>query len=144
MGDLSEHFSRHEFRCHCSDRSAQLCHASGPISMELVRALEHLRQAIAHETLEERPITVHSGFRCIPWNAECGGVPDSQHVLGLAADISVQGLSAHELMAIAQAENKFGGRGEYGTFIHLDMGPGGRFWNFSKNPERNVMHENAR
>lgn len=149
MGDLSEHFSRWEFRCHCSDQSPQHCHGTAPVSMELVYALEHLRQTITrkmakllgHEIEGGCPIDVRSGFRCIPWNEECGGVPDSQHVLGLAADISVEGLTPHDLITIAKEEHSFGGTGEYGTFVHLDMGPSGRRWDFSGEPELDVMHD---
>lgn len=141
MGDLSKHFSRHEFKCHCSDQGLQHCRGSGPISMELVLTLEYLRHFIAEQTGQERPIRVHSGFRCIPWNSECGGVPGSQHVLALAADISVQGLSAHELMAIVLDVQGFNGYGEYGTFVHLDLGPSRPSWDFSGNPDRDVLHD---
>ena len=41
------------------------------------------------------PVIVHSGFRCAALNAAIGGSPSSQHMLGEAADLHVNGV-AHE------------------------------------------------
>lgn len=111
------------------------------MSRGLAHSLEHLRQTIWNQVGVECRITVQSGFRCKPWNEECGGVPGSQHLLGLAADISVERLDPHEVAAIAKAQQNFGGIGEYGTFVHLDVGPSGRTWDFSGIPDRDVLHD---
>ena len=37
------------------------------------------------------PITINSGFRCPSLNSLVGGVSNSQHVTGQAADISIKG-----------------------------------------------------
>lgn len=39
-------------------------------------------------TLFGKPIYVTSGFRCTEYNAEVGGIPDSEHLDGKAADIA--------------------------------------------------------
>lgn len=46
--------------------------------------LDPLREAL------EVPIIISSGYRCPRLNKAVGGVPDSQHVEGLAADITFQ------------------------------------------------------
>lgn len=44
-----------------------------------------------------KPITITSGYRCERDNAAIGGAKNSQHVLGQAADIFVEGMSVEEL-----------------------------------------------
>ena len=44
-----------------------------------------------------RAVTVESAYRSAKVNAAVGGVPNSAHALGLAADITVAGLSAPEV-----------------------------------------------
>lgn len=46
--------------------------------------LDPLREAI------KEPIIISSGYRCPRLNKAVGGAPDSQHVAGLAADITFQ------------------------------------------------------
>lgn len=38
-----------------------------------------------------KPISIGSGYRCVALNAMVGGVPDSQHVTGEAADLCIDG-----------------------------------------------------
>lgn len=73
MGDLSEHFSIHEFACPCC----------GAIEMNprLIELLEIARSRLG------RPITIKSGFRCPLHNAAVGGKQSSAHLQGEAADI---------------------------------------------------------
>ena len=49
----------------------------------LIELLEQLR------TKAGKPIHVNCGYRCPSHNAEVGGVPNSQHMLGTAADITI-------------------------------------------------------
>lgn len=71
-----------------------------------------------------RPIVVNSGYRSPEHNAAIGGVSNSQHVLGTAAD--VRPLNANmsdlpELQAICDEMNPHGGVGFYDTFVHVDV-----------------------
>ena len=73
------------------------------------------------------PVTINSGYRSIEYNDKIGGVPNSNHTKGLAADIVVQGLSAkdvHDSIAnyIEEKYVKDGGLGKYKTFTHYDIG----------------------
>lgn len=71
------------------------------------------------------PIFVNSGYRTKKHNEKVGGEKDSQHLLGLAADIWVQDMTPEELCQIIEALIKKekvlqGGLGLYNTFVHYD------------------------
>jgi uncharacterized protein YcbK (DUF882 family) len=125
MGSLSAHFSQSEFNCKCG-----LCDPVKP-DAKLIIGLEDLREEIALLKGHEIPIHVNSGYRCKRHNANVGGSPNSQHVLGKAADIHVVGFSARELYKLAIKIPAFieGGIGVYVDqgFIHLDTGPARRW-----------------
>jgi hypothetical protein len=109
VGDLSEHFSKAEFACHCCGELQ--------IQTALIDALEQLR------ALAGKPIVVHDGYRCPAHNQEVGGVSDSEHTRGMAADISIPGLSLQQMFEFALQVPTFlnGGIGAYdGSFLHLD------------------------
>ncbi len=71
-----------------------------------------------------RPIVVTSGYRSPEHNKAVGGVINSQHVLGTAADIKPleENMSdLPELQAICDEMNVHGGVGFYDTFVHIDV-----------------------
>jgi Peptidase M15 len=110
LGDLSAHFSKSEFACHCCGELK--------IDNALIVALEHLR------ALAAKPIVVHDGYRCPAHNQEAGGVSGSEHTRGMAADISIPGLSLQQMYELALQIPTFfkGGIGAYdGCFLHLDV-----------------------
>ena len=116
MTKLSEHFDSGEFICPCCRRLPSC--GMNPI---LITKLEALRHALG-----DTPIIVNSGFRCISHNMAVGGLPDSQHLLGNAADISVQSLfddfSLDDVVSKALSIG-FDGIGRYVSsgFVHLDV-----------------------
>ena len=69
-----------------------------------------------------RPVYIESGYRCEDHNREVGGVPNSQHVLGTAADITVDDISIDELADIAKECGADGVGRYYGLqFVHIDV-----------------------
>ena len=59
--------------------------------LELVQnVLDPIREAY------KKPITVNSGYRCIELNRAIGSKDNSQHILGLAADITVGSREANK------------------------------------------------
>lgn len=112
MGDLSEHFDRSEFACKCG------CGLSTPDPL-LIASLEMLR---SHSG---KPLKIISGLRCTARNLSIGGAPDSQHVVGNAADIVMARLAPHELYIMAAGVPAFfkGGIGLYpeSGFVHVDI-----------------------
>jgi uncharacterized protein YcbK (DUF882 family) len=107
MGDLSEHFNRAEFRCKCGQCDCDTIDAA------TLQLLEDLR---AHY---DAPIVINSGHRCAAHNAFVGGAASSQHLVGRAADIVVQGVPAHEVYELLDPVHP-GGLGRYDSFTHVD------------------------
>ena len=110
MGDLSAHFSRKELQCHCCGRLQ--------IDSRLLEGLEKLRE------LAKVAVVIHAGYRCPKHNDEVGGVPQSEHLQGLAADIELPGISLQRAYELALEVPQFaqGGIGAYdGGFLHVDV-----------------------
>ena len=112
---LSAHFDSSEFTCHHCGAGAN------KISHRLIELLEQLRQAC-----DNRPLHINSGYRCEVHNRNVGGVPDSQHVKGTAADVAVPAGMSFDAFARAVESLPFDGVGCYEPdFIHVDVRNGG-------------------
>ncbi|MDC6364709.1 MULTISPECIES: D-Ala-D-Ala carboxypeptidase family metallohydrolase [Flavobacteriaceae] len=90
---------------------------------------------IVRDILEE-PININSGYRSEAHNTIVGGVKNSQHLLGKAADISMKNYTSKELAVIFEnliREGKIqqGGVGLYNGFVHYDIRGTRARWNFS-------------
>lgn len=71
-----------------------------------------------------KPIVVTSGYRSPEHNAAVGGVKNSYHTLGLAADIRPLNENRSDvslLQSICDEMNPHGGVGFYDTFCHVDV-----------------------
>ena len=89
--DEIEHFTREEFRCKCGGK---YCNGFPAEPKEaLVRIADQLRKNLGV------PIRVVSGLRCPTWNRLQGGVENSQHMYGEAADIYAAGCSQAQVEA---------------------------------------------
>jgi hypothetical protein len=109
----SEHFTESELQCKCG------CGQNG-CTEPLLHALEAFRAAVA------RPVTIRSAFRCAKHNAAVGGVPNSEHTRGEAADVAVPGLSPAAMEAEATKLATLGviggvGRDDHHGYIHIDV-----------------------
>lgn len=113
MGDLSEHFSTLEFACSCGCGFGLEVDDVAP---QLVALLEDLRARAGG-----RPIHINSGCRCPTRNREVGGVRNSQHLRGTAADIVIAGMHPDEVADLVEAMLPNGGLGRYPSFTHLDV-----------------------
>lgn len=116
-GALSSHFNASEFVCHCCGQ--------GSVDSRLIELLEELRAKAG------KPIHVNCGYRCPSHNAEVGGVPNSQHVLGTAADITIPEIGFDRARELVERID-FDGTGFYpplnaggAWFIHVDVRDGG-------------------
>ena len=83
MGDLTRHFNRKEYDFPCFGLNK--------VSPILAKYVEIIRSEI------NVPINIISGTRCEKHNADVGGVPDSSHLGGYAADIAARGYSSNAL-----------------------------------------------
>lgn len=112
-GMVSKYFAANEVCCHCCGRQGA--------TPELLQFLDDLREAIG------RPLYVTSVYRCPTHNAEVGGVPNSQHTQGTAADTYCDGLSIDELADIGVRLGADGVGRYYGQqFVHFDVRNGRR------------------
>lgn len=87
---------------------------------KLAGQLQHIRDFI------RKPIKLTNAYRCPEHNKKVGGVSNSQHILGKAADIQVSGLDPLEVYKTIDnlAEHGHilqGGLGKYNTFTHYDI-----------------------
>ena len=83
---LSEHFDLDEFT---RSATADRLHIDNTIPEELIPNLKNLCVQVL-EPLREHfgtPVVISSGYRCPALNQAVGGVPNSQHLTGEAADI---------------------------------------------------------
>lgn len=109
-GYLSPHFTTWEFCCkHCGTMPNQ------GIDPALLEVLETVRAQFGG-----RPVTINSGYRCPTHNAAVGGVEDSQHVEGKAADFTVADVMPSKVYAYLDPVHE-GGLGKYDTFVHVDV-----------------------
>ncbi|MDT8311915.1 MAG: D-Ala-D-Ala carboxypeptidase family metallohydrolase [Methylophaga sp.] len=113
MGDLSKNFSRHEFACKCG------C-GFDTADIELVTVLQDVRDHF------NRAVTINSGCRCVEYNRQIGGAPDSQHTKCRAADIVVEDTPPRvvHFYLSEQYDGRFG-LGRYDSFTHIDTRSGG-------------------
>lgn len=96
----SPNFSFTEFRCACGGRWAD-CRRIWQARVN-IRALEVYRAQVG-------PLTVERGCRCPRENARVGGVSNSRHLFGDAADVTVMNYPVEKLYAL----NAFSGVGYY-------------------------------
>ena len=118
--DEIEYFTPDEFKCKCGGKYCN-GYPSEP-DERMVRIANQLRKNL------RVPVTIVSGLRCKTWNAIQGGVSNSQHMYGEAADIYANGVSQSRVEAEL---DKIGGvRYHYAIVgsnnVHFDVPKGSR------------------
>ena len=115
-----KYFTREEFRCKCGGKYCNGFPAEPDERM--VRIADRLRKNLGV------PITIVSGLRCKTWNAIQGGVSNSQHMYGEAADIYANGVSQSRVEA--ELDKVGGVRYHYAitgsSNVHFDVPKGNR------------------
>ena len=102
-------FKEKEFACKC-------CGQLPPLARENVKALVSEVLDPVREKLG-MPIVVNSGYRCEKHNKEVGGVRNSQHLRGEAADIHCE--DNERLKQLIIENGKFDQLITYPTFLHV-------------------------
>lgn len=68
------------------------------------------------------PVIINSAYRTESHNKKVGGAKKSTHLLGIAADIMVKGVSPAKVAAYAETlMPDRGGIGQYKNFVHIDV-----------------------
>lgn len=114
--DNIKHFKKSEFACKCG------CGFDN-IDLKLVNLLEQIRSHFG-----DKPVHVTSGCRCASHNKAVGGVQGSRHVLGKAADIYIDNVSATDLLqycktlvANGQARYTYTNNSNMNGVVHIDI-----------------------
>lgn len=101
------HFELSEFACPCCGRNE--------ISPPFVGLLDQARELVGI------PFRVSSGYRCQAHNRQVGGVRDSEHLRGLAADILATDSEARFLIVSAALQVGIRRIGVHEHFVHLGV-----------------------
>ena len=112
---LAPSFNTREFRCRDGSDTVM-------VDETLTVVLQCIRDHFG------KPVTITSGYRTPAHNAAVGGAKSSQHLLGRAADIRVQGVSVEDVAAYAESlMPDWGGVGRYPVkagrttgWVHVD------------------------
>ena len=125
---MTKNFSKEEFDC--NDGSEM------PINIyhNLVKVANQLQ--ILRDELK-KPIHINSAYRSEEYNASIGGVKDSQHIMGRAADIVIKGMTPIEVSEVIEdliqkGDMLQGGIGIYSSFVHYDIRGTKARWNNTK------------
>lgn len=117
------YFTRAEFKCKCGGR---FCNGYPvEIDMNMVKIADEIRNRIG------KPIQINSGIRCKTHNANVGGVSNSRHLYGNAADLGCpSGCTPEQMASIAEEiMGDTGGIGIYQWGIHIDTRSTKSRWN---------------
>ncbi len=115
-GQLTTNFKASEVECKCGKCTPQKI---DPALMQLAQAVRNYFGV---------PVTVNSGYRCAAHNAAVGGASGSQHTLGKALDLVVQGVSVNDVAAYCETLGVPGIiRYDDSGFVHLDTRIG-KYW----------------
>ena len=118
MPQDTKNFKASEFACHhCGENK---------VNQELINLCQKIRDKIAI------PIHINSGYRCPVHNAKVGGVKNSFHTQGLAADLSCsqgEGVIWNAINELFAEDKEFASQLGYAIrycrrhFVHVDIGP---------------------
>ena len=113
---VSKNFQDTEFACKGQAQGKICCDSEMKLNQELIEVVQDIRYYFASS------VKITSSYRCPIHNKRVGGVWNSQHLLGTAADIQVSGIAPHEVARILNKKypDKYG-IGTYNTFTHVDV-----------------------
>ena len=120
--DDIKYFKKPEFACKCG----KYCNGYPvEIDMNMVKIADEIRNRIG------KPIQINSGIRCKTHNANVGGVSNSRHLYGNAADLGCpSGCTPEQMASIAEEiMGDTGGIGIYTWGIHIDTRSTKSRWN---------------
>lgn len=129
MGDLTENFSRSEFRCKCGKCGYESA------DIELVTVLQDAVEHFHSKYGQRVSCVITSGNRCPAHNSKEGGSPNSKHMFSIAADHKFFLKDTnHQIEADEVAEyyeETYAGKygiGRYTNRTHLDVRSGCARW----------------
>lgn len=126
--ELTNNFNKSEFDCKSGADMPQEVFNN---IQKLANQLQIIRNKVSV------PVKINSGYRSPEHNTKIGGSKTSQHLLGKAADIVIDGYTPDEVAdlieeLIENGDILQGGLGRYNTFTHYDIRKSKARWNFKK------------
>ena len=113
---VAPNFRAREFDCNGSG-----CCGETPIDEKLVEYLQKIRDHFG------KPVHI-TGYRCKAYNSAVpNAAPNSYHIYGMAADLSIEGVDPLEIAKYAESMGVLG-IGHYDTFVHIDTRTTKSFW----------------
>ena len=125
---MTKNFSKEEFDCNDgSEMPINIYHNM----VKVANQLQILRDEL------KKPIHINSAYRSEEYNASIGGVKDSQHIMGRAADIVIKVMTPIEVSEVIEdliekGDMLQGGIGIYSSFVHYDIRGTKARWNNTK------------
>jgi len=110
---ISKNFVQSEFECRCKP-CIESNHSTFVIDNLLVEKLQEVRDEL------NQAVVINSGFRCTPHNETVGGIINSAHLTGKAADITIPN-DTYRKQILRILDSKFLRIGIYTSFIHVDV-----------------------
>jgi hypothetical protein len=135
-GQVTENFNLAEF----------VCKDGGEVILNET-VIAHIQRLQKFRKWYSRSMPINSGYRTPAYNKKVGGSPNSQHLNGIATDISLPAEyktfdSRRKEIFMDNVKNKWyelckadglgGGVGFYDTFFHLDSRANKSFWDLRK------------
>ena len=123
---LTEHFTLEEFTLSSTALALKIDNKPEPEHLKNLKKLAEVMEKV--RSLFNKPIEITSGYRNPKVNKAVGGVPNSAHALGFAADFHVHGLTDLEAAKkIRDSKLTFDQLiFEKNRCVHLAIGPGKR------------------
>lgn len=114
---VSENFRVREFRCKDGSDAIKIC-------PETVAILQSVRDYF------DKPVRINSAYRTAAYNASpaVNGAKNSQHVVGTACDIHIDGVPPKAIASYIEAKYPNHGIGLYNTFVHVDSRGSAKYW----------------
>ena len=125
---MTKNFTKEEFDCNDgSEMPINIYHNM----VKVANQLQVLRDEL------KKPIHINSAYRSEDYNKQIGGVKNSQHIMGRAADIVIKGMTPIEVSKIieeliSKGDMLQGGLGIYSSFVHYDIRGTKARWDYSK------------
>ena len=125
---MTSNFKKSEFECKCG------CKMPPKVLINVVKTADNLQVLRDHL---KTSITINSAYRCKAHNLASKGVKTSQHLQGIATDITCKAHNPKSLYniiedLIKEGKLKEGGLGLYNTFVHYDIRGKKARWDYRK------------
>jgi zinc D-Ala-D-Ala carboxypeptidase len=104
---MGKYFKEDEFKCSCCGKVF--------VNPSLIPTLDKIRKSYG------KPMVVTSGYRCPEHNKEVGGATNSEHLIGMAADVHCNNNRDRFALIKACLDNGVTRLGIGPTFIHIGI-----------------------